>query len=88
MTDALVLSTKSKHHLLRVYYEPEHHRFRLNLYPLDDLESCVASSYCEATYEPVFGIDVADMATIFKLAEVTEDDVLFFKARQAEQPGD
>lgn len=84
MSDALVLSTKSKHHLLRVYYEPEHHRFRLNLYPLDDLESCVASSYCDATHEPVCGIDVADLQTIFDLAEVTEDDLLFFKKRQEE----
>ena len=71
-----IYSATSQHHDLKVFYEPERHRFRLEFYPLDRPDEMVAASYCDAGYEPIFGIDAADMAMIFELAEVTEDDLL------------
>lgn len=75
MSEPLYSST-SKHHHLFVYYEPEPHRFRLEFYPVGRSDQRVATSYCDATYEPLFGIDVSDMVTILNLAETTEDDLL------------
>lgn len=75
MAEPLYSST-SKHHHLKVFYEPEPGRFRLEFYPVDKPDVRVATSYCDAFYEPLFGIDVSDMVTILNLAETTEDDLL------------
>ncbi|HMF68064.1 MAG TPA: hypothetical protein VK602_10700 [Phyllobacterium sp.] len=53
--------------LLEVFYEDEHHRFRLNMWRRGE---CQMVQYIPATYEPLFGIDVADMDAINDEAEV------------------
>jgi len=77
-TGVLVYESTSRHHHLKVFYEPERHRYRLEFYPVDRPDERVATSYCDATWEPRFGIDVADKITILNLAETTEDDLLYF----------
>lgn len=73
---APLYSSTSKHHHLWVFYEPDGRRFRLEFYPVGRSDTRVATSYCDAEYEPLFGIDVSDMVTILNLAETTEDDLL------------
>lgn len=90
MSEPLYKST-SKYHHLKVFYEPEPRRFRLEFYPVDEPDVRVATSYCDADYEPVAGIDVSDMVTILNLADTTEDDLIFFEtvdARRALEEGE
>jgi hypothetical protein len=75
MSEPLYRST-SKYHHLAVFYEPEPPRFRLEFRPLDRPDEIVATSYCDADYEPIAGIDVSDMVAILNLADTTEDDLL------------
>lgn len=51
---------------LEVFYEGEHHRFKLAVYQHSE---CRMIQYIPATYEPLFGIDAADMRAINDEAE-------------------
>lgn len=51
---------------LEVFYEKPQHRFRLAVWRKDVIEMI---QYVPATYEPLFGIDAADMRDIQDRAE-------------------